>query len=135
MSIGSRQWGGWGGTLDLLCTIEGLGRCLVDIKTSASGVYGDTALQLAGYRYAQVCLDDDGAEQPMPDVDWCGVIWVRADGFDFYPYKVGEEELRLFSYCRAVYGLWLEPFAGEKYPDMRWGDTVKGAPILPEDVR
>lgn len=135
VSIGDRRWGGWGGTLDLLCEIEGLGRCLVDIKTSGSGVYGDTALQLAGYRFAQVCLDDEGAEAPMPEVDWCGVLWVRADGWDFYPYRVGPEELRLFSYCRAIYGLWLEPFAGEKYPDMRWGDSVKGVPIRPEDVR
>lgn len=134
-SCGSRLYGGWGGTGDLICTIDGLGRCLVDIKTGASGVYGDTALQLAGYRYSEVILDADGNEAPMPEVDWCGVLWLRADGFDFYPYRVGPAERTLFHYCRAVYGLWLEPFAGEKYPDMRWGDEVKGAPIRPEDVR
>lgn len=137
VSVGSRLYGGWGGTLDLLCEIDGLGRCLVDIKTGASGVYGDTALQLAGYRYAQVALDADGNEEPMPEVDWCGVLWLRADGHDFYPYRVGPDERRLFEYCRAVYALWLEPFAleGAKYPDMAWGDSVKGAPIRPEDVR
>lgn len=135
VSVGARRHGGWGGTLDLLCEIEGLGRCLVDIKTSGSGVYGDTALQLAGYRYAEVCLDDDGNEAPMPEVDWCGVLWVRADGCDLYPYRVGPAEKRLFEYCRAVYALWLEPFAGEKYPDMRWGDSVKGEAITPDQVR
>lgn len=142
LAVGSRRWGGWGGTLDMIATIEGLGRCLVDIKTSGSGVYGDTALQLAGYRYAQVCLLD-GEEQPMPEVDWCGVLWLRADGWDFYPFTVGDEELRLFSYCRAVYSLWIEPWkerwsgSGQapRYPDMAWGDSVKGAPIRPEDVR
>jgi hypothetical protein len=144
ISVGSRRWGGWGGQLDLLCDIEGLGRCLIDLKTSASGVYGDTAIQLAGYRYAQVMLDDAGAEQPMPDIDWCGVLHVRADGCDLYPFRVDDDVLRLFSYCRAVYALWLEPFkegwpgpaeTKPKYADGAWGDSVKGEVIRPEDVR
>jgi hypothetical protein len=143
VSVGSRQWGGWGGTLDLLCDIDGLGRCLVDIKTSQSGVYGDTALQMAGYRYAQVALDGDGNEEPMPEVDWCGVLWLRADGWDLFPFRVGPAEERLFAYCRGVYALWQEPFAelwpgpGDRprYADMAWGDSVKGQAIRPEDVR
>lgn len=153
--VGSRRHGGWAGTGDLLCTIDKgwrtddgatgppLGRTMVDIKTSASGVYGDTALQLAGYRFADIILLD-GEEHPMEPVDSCAVLWLRSDGFTFFPFRVGPLEERLFLYCRAVYALWQEPWRegwqGDskdkpKYADMAWGDTVKGAPIFPADAR
>lgn len=39
----------------------------IDLKTS-KGVYGETALQLAAYARAEFYLDDNGVEQPMPEV-------------------------------------------------------------------
>jgi hypothetical protein len=86
---------GYAGTLDLIADMAGQ-RWLLDLKTTRSGVFGETALQLAAYRYAEVYVEDgvDGTvdppvegplEFPMPQVDRCGVVWVRADGYDVVP--------------------------------------------------
>jgi hypothetical protein len=100
----SRQWR-YMGRLDLIATIDHpeLGRCLLDVKTARSGVFGDNALQLAGYRYAETMLTEDGeGEEPMPAVDACGIIHVRADGYDLYPMLADEQTFRTFLYCKAV---------------------------------
>lgn len=89
------------GTLDMVATIPGLGRCLLDIKTSKA-VYTDSALQLAGYRFAETIVDDDGTETDMDDIDFVGVIHVRADGYDLVPMRAGAEEFRIFLYCNEV---------------------------------
>lgn len=89
----------YGGTLDLLCRIKEFGRCLLDIKTNRSGPFGETALQMAAYGHAEVYVDADGAEQPLPAVDFYGVVWVRADGFDLYRYEVTEREWKQFLFC------------------------------------
>jgi hypothetical protein len=69
----SHQYG-WAGTFDAIFEfpngLRGLPmecpRLMVDLKTNRSGIFGETALQLAGYRYADTYLDEDGNEQPMP---------------------------------------------------------------------
>lgn len=76
---------GYAGTLDLIYRLPDGTTVLADIKTSRSGIYGETALQLAAYRYADVYLDDDGTEQPVPGVDETHAIWIRADGYSVYP--------------------------------------------------
>ena len=61
---------------------------LADWKTNASGPWGSVAFQLAGYRYADFMLSGDGGpdsdEVPVPEVDECWCIWLRADGYDVY---------------------------------------------------
>jgi hypothetical protein len=64
---------------------RGDGNILADIKTTRSGIYGETALQLAAYRYAEVYLDGQGGEHPLPDIDDTWAIWVRADGYSVIP--------------------------------------------------
>lgn len=99
LSVFNRQYR-YAGTADLLCTIEKLGkRCLLDVKTNRSGPFGETALQLAGYGNAEFYVDANGDEQPMPAIDFYGVVWVRADGFDLYPYEVTEREWKQFLFC------------------------------------
>lgn len=94
---------GWAGTGDLIADFPTLGkRLLCDIKTTRSGVFGETAWQLAGYRYADAYVDSDGHEQPMIEVDGCAVIHVRADGADLYPMTAGPDQLREFRYIREV---------------------------------
>lgn len=119
----NRRWR-YMGKLDLLARFPGYGVGLLDVKTSRSGVFAETGLQLAGYRYAETMLDgvdDDGnvVEVPMPDVDWCGVVWVRADGYDVYRFAVDEGTFRVFLYCKQV-GEWLDfkegPAASIKSP-------------------
>lgn len=118
----------YSGTLDMIATLPGLGRCLLDIKTSRSGPFGEVALQLAGYRYAEFAVID-GETVPMPEVDWCGVIWVRADGYDLYPFEAGPAEFRTFLYCQQV-GM----FLAAQDPRNDSGRAVKGAAITPDQA-
>lgn len=74
----------YAGTLDSIQDIPGIGRVLVDYKTS-NGIYGETALQVAAYRNAEVYLDGDGNEQPMIPVEHTYVLHIQSDGYAFYP--------------------------------------------------
>ena len=75
---------GYAGTLDMVVDLPDGRRVLADIKTTRSGIYGETALQLAAYRYAEVYLDN-GDELAMPEVHDTWGIWVRADGYEVVP--------------------------------------------------
>jgi hypothetical protein len=75
---------GYAGTLDMVVDLPDGRRVLADIKTTRSGIYGETALQLAAYRYAEVYLDG-GDELEMPEVHDTWGIWVRADGYEVVP--------------------------------------------------
>jgi hypothetical protein len=98
----SHQYG-WAGTCDLIAYFPSLKQTLlVDLKTSRSGVYGEVAWQLAGYRYASHYLDADGTEQPMLEVDGCAAIHIRADGADLIPMTVGPQQLKEFRYIQQV---------------------------------
>jgi hypothetical protein len=62
---------------------------LWDWKTNASGPWGSVAFQLSGYRFSEFMLSGDGGkdsvELPLPPVDECWCVWLRADGYDVYP--------------------------------------------------
>ncbi len=90
---------GYAGTLDMVADLADGRRWLLDVKTSRSGVYGETAFQLAAYRYADKYLTDDGPRD-MPDVDECGVIWVRADGYDLVPVTA---DIRVLTQFRHIH--------------------------------
>lgn len=91
----------WMGTFDLFAEIDGE-PWLLDIKTTRSGIYGDTALQLAAYRHAEFFLASSGQEQPMPWAEKVGAIWVRADGYDIVPVEAGEDVYRCFRYAQQI---------------------------------
>ena len=60
----------YAGTFDMYATsplLAGGKLVQIDLKTS-KGVYGETALQLAAYARAEFYIDDNGDEQPMPEV-------------------------------------------------------------------
>jgi hypothetical protein len=134
----------YGGTFDLWAVMRDAlacrycggaacpGRVLVDYKTGRSGIFGETALQVAAYRYSEVYLDDDKVEVPMPEVDHCMGVWLRPDGtYDAVPIEAGPGEFRLFRYAYEVAkfldGPTLFKIEGED-PPIR---TVIGAPIQP----
>ncbi|MER7164525.1 hypothetical protein ABT336_00380 [Micromonospora sp. NPDC000207] len=78
---------------------------LIDAKTNRSGIFGETALQQAGYRYAdflQPDPDDPGSAFPMPEVTWTGALWIRPDGYSLVPVAAGPEQHRQFLYVREV---------------------------------
>src|SRR4029450_2908388 len=71
---------GYAGTLDVVADLRDGNRWLLDYKTG-KGVYQETALQLAAYRFAphmQVAPDRD---EPMVAVDRVGVVHVTDDGW------------------------------------------------------
>lgn len=75
---------------------------LCDLKTNRSGIFGETALQLAGYRYADCYVDKDGGEHPMIPVDGCAAIHVRADGYSLIPVTAGPAQHRALLYAAEV---------------------------------
>lgn len=101
--VGNRKWR-YAGTFDAVLRIDGR-VWLVDWKTS-SGVYGETACQLASYRNAEFYLAEDGTEQPMPEVEKLGVVHIRADGCDLYevsdPDGAWKDALHIFWVARAA---------------------------------
>lgn len=102
--VGSYQWG-YAGTFDLIAELPDGKRVLFDYKTSGSGIWPETALQLAAYRYADAYVaDDQGTEIPMSEVgiDWCAAVWVRADGYDVIPLMCGEAQFKFF-----LHSLWI----------------------------
>jgi hypothetical protein len=92
----------YAGTLDLLAGLRDDRAWLLDYKTGQSGVFPESALQLAAYRYAEFYLDGGGEEHPLPPIDACGCVWLRADGYDLLPVDAGEEAFLLFRYAQAL---------------------------------
>ncbi len=101
----SYRWG-YAGTADLAARVvvpdRGQLTLLMDLKTSRSGVYGETALQLAAYRYADKWVVRDGIEIDPVDVDHCAAIHVRGDSYDLLPVEAGEAEHKDFLYAQRV---------------------------------
>ena len=97
---------GYAGTLDLVAELtDPTGerrRLLLDAKTNEKGIFGETALQLAAYRYAEFYLDGSGAEHPMIDVDGCGAILISSTDAQLIPTASGPDEFKAF---RIVYAM------------------------------
>jgi len=101
--VANRRWR-YAGTLDAVVDMPDGRRLLVDIKTARSGIFPETAYQLAAYAGAEVYLDADGNEQPMNELGISGAlgIWVRADGYDLYPVDITESTHKTFLHIAHV---------------------------------
>lgn len=93
---------GFAGTLDLIARVPDGRTLLMDLKTNRSGIYGETAYQLALYRAATHYIDADGNAQPMIEVDDVVVVHVRADGYDVVPLRCDEQVLLEARYIARV---------------------------------
>lgn len=95
---------GYAGTLDALMYVpamgDGLG--LVDYKTSRTGIYPETALQLAAYRTAEFIGLADGTEVPMPPVEWCAALWITPTGCHLIPIDAGPLAFEYFLHAQQV---------------------------------
>lgn len=93
---------GYAGTLDLIAWIttpdDGRQLWLVDLKSNEKGIFPETALQLAGYRFAEFYIDTDGNEQPMLAVERTGAILISATSAQLIPTVSTEQQLRTFWY-------------------------------------
>lgn len=100
----SYKWG-YAGTADLCAWLQlperGRTLLLLDLKTGRSGIFGETALQLAAYRYADKWVID-GKEFAPEQVDHCAGIHVRADGYDLRPIEAGIPEHKDFLRAMGV---------------------------------
>jgi hypothetical protein len=94
-----RHW--YAGRFDLLATIDDE-PWLLDNKTG-SGVYGETACQVAAYARADFYVDVDGAEVPMPHVAHIGALHVTEGGTDLYDLGDIDEAHREFIAARLIY--------------------------------
>lgn len=126
-SIASRGGHGrprYAGTFDLVADIAGGRRALLDYKTAGKGIFPETALQLAAYRYADFYVDADRAEQPMDalHITHTYAVWLRADGYDMVPVETdGGISGAAFSAFRAAAYLGarkdvMETWIGEALP-------------------
>jgi len=86
--IANRKWW-YAGKPDALVTLPSGERLLLDWKTS-KGVYGETALQTAAYRGAEFYTDEDGVEQPMPEVDGLAVVHITEFATEVYRFTDAE---------------------------------------------
>ncbi|MCA1832594.1 MAG: hypothetical protein LC750_07655, partial [Actinobacteria bacterium] len=100
--VGNRQYR-YMGRFDFLADIPGLGFVLGDWKTSRSGIYPETALQLAAYRHAEFIIDESGAEVPMPEVDCAVAIHVTANNYEVIPLETDESVFRAFLFVQQVH--------------------------------
>lgn len=91
----------YAGSLDLIARLGGYdGLCLIDLKTS-KGVYGETALQVAAYRYADRMLTDDGPV-PMPEIAHTFVCHIRDGAYSLLPIEAGRRQLEEFRHVARV---------------------------------
>lgn len=100
---------GYAGTLDSVLRLPGIGVAQVDIKTNRSGPFGEVGLQLAMYEHSELYIDEDGVEHDCweiggEDVEIAGsyCLWVRADGYDLYPFDTGPSVFRTALYAQQI---------------------------------
>ena len=101
---GSRQWL-YCGTPDLVAELADGTHAMFDYKTSASGIFGETALQQAAYARSEFWIDEDGAEQPTADLNITATFGVhlRDDGsYDCIPLAFDESVFRAFLHVAYV---------------------------------
>jgi hypothetical protein len=106
--VGHRKWR-YAGTYDLVADVvrPDTGqtvRALLDWKTAASGIWPETALQLAAYRWAEVYVDTDNTEKPVADlgIEATFGVWLRADGHDVYELDTTEPVFKTFLHVAYV---------------------------------
>ena len=94
---------GYGGTADLWGKVGRLDGavCLLDVKTG-KGVYDETGLQLAAYRYSNLMQPEAGVEIVTPAVDEVFVAHVLPDDVRMLPVKADEGTFREFLYVLQV---------------------------------
>lgn len=112
----------WAGTMDLQAILRGGVTWGLDYKTSAAGIYPDTAIQVGAYgRATHVQLE--GVDRPMIPPDRYGALWVRPDHCELVPLTVTDDTYRVFRALQFVYEWNKQP-----------RDAVVGDPLEPEEA-
>lgn len=102
--VASRQWNYCGSGDGIADFRDGIRR-LYDYKTSQSGIFGETSLQLSGYAHSEVYLHPNGTEKPTSDLGiQAGMgVWLRADGrYEVYEMDISEPVFKTFLHVAYV---------------------------------
>jgi hypothetical protein len=104
------------GTVDLVADLASVGvgleifepsRWLIEIKTTRSGVWPESALQACGYSRAEMYVHPDHPddEQPMDllGIKRCAVVWLKSDAWEFRPVDTGPETWEYFLHLRWLF--------------------------------
>lgn len=110
----------YAGRLDSIQDVPSLGLIQVDYKTG-KGVYGEHALQCTAYERAEVYVDVDGNEQPMPKLAGSYVLHIQPDDYDLIPAETGDDAFTQFLAALENY---------RKNVKNRL-DGLLGAPVIP----
>jgi hypothetical protein len=92
----------YAGRLDSIQDVPSIGVIQVDYKTG-KGVYGEHALQCTAYEHAEVYVDADGNEQPMPKLAGSYVLHIKPDDYDLIPAETGDDAFTQFLTALANY--------------------------------
>ena len=93
--VGSRKYR-YAGKLDLVAEHNrGPGLAIFDYKTAKSGIWPETAFQLSAYAHAEF-YGEAGDEKPLPPIQGAYGVHLRADGYDAYPLRFGEDVFQEF---------------------------------------
>jgi len=100
-TVADPKWN-YAGTFDLIAP-DPQGRLAIwDYKTSKSGIYGETALQLAAYAHAPFYRGDNDEGIDMLTVEAGYAVWVRADGYDVHQMDISEKTFKDFLHVAYV---------------------------------
>lgn len=95
---------------DVLTEDQGVippGRWLIELKTTRSGVWPESALQATAYSRAEVYVHPDHPddEQPMAalGIQHCGVVWIRSDTAELHPVDHSDAVWDYFTRLRWLY--------------------------------
>jgi hypothetical protein len=92
---------GYAGTCDLIMRLNGH-TYLVDVKTGASGVWPEHALQVCAYSRADF-LVLDGKEVAMPPIDRGAILLLSPTGYTFMPVVIDDEVFTSFRHIIETY--------------------------------
>ena len=94
------------GTADLVAHMDGQ-VWLLELKTSRSGIWPESALQACAYSRAQTytIAGGDGQEHPLSElgIERCGSVWIRSDGYDLRPLDTGPAVWAYFRHLAALH--------------------------------
>lgn len=97
---------GYCGSIDLIGELRSQ-VWLLELKTSRSGIWRESALQACGYQNAEtyVHLNAWDDEHPLKElgIDRCGSVWIRSDGCDLRALDTGPDVWAYFQRLAANY--------------------------------
>jgi hypothetical protein len=104
------------GTADLIADLPPLlvdtellpaARWLLELKTTASGVWPESALQATAYSRAEVFIDpaapDDERYMEWLGIERAGVVWIKSDACQLRPVDTSDDTWEFFKYLRWLH--------------------------------